>query len=129
MTEPITALEALRVNVIVGRAKARLSQDQLAERAGVSRPTISRIERAIAGDVGIATVECIAQALGIPISELFIPADEDYVDDAELARRACAPDEEFIDARTLLAAVDEAAGRPTITIARYSRAGRPPVPR
>ncbi|MBV8748740.1 MAG: helix-turn-helix transcriptional regulator, partial [Candidatus Eremiobacteraeota bacterium] len=40
-----TALESLRANVIVGRARAHLSQDALAERAGISRPTVSRIER------------------------------------------------------------------------------------
>jgi hypothetical protein len=51
------------------------------------------------------------------------------VDDDELARRAAAPDEEFVDARAVLEAVDEAADRPTTGIERYSRAGRPPVAR
>jgi transcriptional regulator with XRE-family HTH domain len=122
------ALEALRVNVIVGRAKACLSQDQLAERAGVSRPTISRLERA-AGDVGIEVVQRIADALGTTVAELFVPASTDRVAEDELARRASAGDEEFIDAKALLAAVDEAADRPALPIERYSRAGRPPVAR
>jgi len=121
------ALETLRGNIIVGRARAQLSQDDLAERAGVSRPTISRIERGVASDVGIDIVQRIANALGITVAELFIPASAVHVDDDELARRAADPDSEFIDARTLLDAIDEAAGRPPLD--RYSRAGRPPVAR
>lgn len=119
------ALEALRANVIVGRARARLSQDQLAERAGVSRPTISRIERATA-DVGVDVVQRIADALGVTVAELFVPLSATAVDDDELARRAAAGDDEFVDAEALLDAVDEAAGRP---IERYSRAGRPRLAR
>lgn len=114
-------LEALRVNVIVGRARARLSQDQLADRASVSRPTISRIERAV-GDVGVQVVERIASALGVTIAELFAPPGLGLVGEDEIARRAAAGDDEFVDAQDLLDAVDEAAGRPII---RYSRAGRP----
>lgn len=125
------ALEALRVNVIVGRAKARLSQDELAQRANVSRQTISRIERA-ASDVGIEVVERIADALGTSIADLLVPASAERVDDDELARRAAAPRrEDSVDARALLDAVDEAAGRApgSHEIQRFSRAGRRPVPR
>lgn len=120
------ALEALRVNTIVGRAIARISQQELAERAGLSRPTISRIERGATGDVGIETVERIAGVLGVTVADLFIPVTEDRWDDDELLRRAATDRAEFIDARALLEAVDEAAGRP---IKRYSRAGRPSVVR
>jgi len=124
-----TALEALRVNVIVGRAKARLSQAELAQRANVSRQTISRIERA-ATDVGIEVVERIANALGATIADLFVPVGTERVDDGELARRAATPREDYVDARALLAAVDEAAGRTTgREIERFSRAGRRAVPR
>lgn len=119
------ALEALRVNLIIGRARARLSQGQLAERARVSRPTISRIERA-AADVGIDVVQRIADALGVTVSDLFVPPSTEAVDDDELARRSGAGDDEFVDADALLEALDEAAGRP---IERYSRAGRPAVAR
>lgn len=121
----LPALEALRVNVTVGRAKARLSQEQLADRAGISRPTVSRIERA-AADVGIEVVQRIADALGVTVADLFIQPNDDRVDDIELAARLDSGDEEFIDARAVLAAVDEAAGR---QIERYSRAGRPPMGR
>jgi transcriptional regulator with XRE-family HTH domain len=120
------ALEALRANVIVGRARTRLSQEALAKRAGVSRPTISRIERGAADDVGLDVIQRIADALEVTVSELFVLPSGARVDDAELARRAGAPDDEFVDADALLDAVDEAAGR---SPERYSRAGRPPVAR
>jgi transcriptional regulator with XRE-family HTH domain len=118
------ALETLRVNIIVARARAHLSQEQLAERAGISRPTVSRIERA-AGDVGVEVVQRIADALGVAFAELFIPTSSERVADDELARRATAGDEEFVDAEALLAAVDEAWQRKSAEIKRYSKAGRP----
>lgn len=119
------AREVLRANIIVGRARSRLSQEQLAERSGVSRPTISRIERAQV-DVGIDALERIARALGVAVADLFVPASAARVGDEELAARAAASEDEFIDAEALLAAVDEADGRPA---ERYSRAGRPPLAR
>lgn len=122
------AVEALRVNLIVGRARARLSQQAFAERAGISRPTVSRIERGIADDVGLDIVDRIARALDVPVANLFILPSSNRVDDAELARRAAASDE-FVDAGDLFSAIDEAAGRPTSASARYSRAGRPAVRR
>lgn len=115
--------EVLRVNIITARAKTRLSQCELAERSGVSRPTISRIERAQV-DVGIDAVSRIAAALGLAVADLFATWSEAEPDAAELQRRACAGDEESIDASDLLAALDEA-NAPK----RYSRAGRPPVAR
>ncbi len=118
-------LETLRVNVIVGRAKARLSQAQLAARANVSRQTISRIERA-ATDVGIEALARIAAALDTTLAELLAPVPPARADDVELARRAATPHDEYIDARTLLDALDEAAGRAD-ELKRFSRAGRPPV--
>jgi transcriptional regulator with XRE-family HTH domain len=119
----LSTREVLRVNIIVGRAKSRLSQEQLAERAGVSRPTISRIERAQA-DVGIDVVEHIAVALGVNVAELFTPWSNEEPDESELIARG--NDEDFIDAGDLLNAVDEANGAP---LERYSNAGRPRVAR
>jgi len=121
----VPALEILRVNLIVERARKRLSQGELAARAGISRPTVSRIERA-AGDVGIEVVQRIADALEVAVTDLFAPFSPDEPDDAELARRLAAPVDEFIDAEDLIRALDEATGR---SIRRYSRAGRPRVAR
>ncbi len=126
----IPAQEILRINTIVGRARTHLSQEQLAERADVSRPTISRIERGV-GDVGVDVVERIATALGITVAELFTAESSEAVDDAEFDRRAAASDDEFDDARQVLDAVDEAAGRRPVQVPanRYSRAGRPQLAR
>jgi transcriptional regulator with XRE-family HTH domain len=118
------ALEALRVNIIVGRARAHLSQEDLAERAGVSRPTISRIERAVA-DVGVDTVQRIADALRTSVAELFVLERSGSLDDDQITRRAGDPNEEFIDADALFEALDEASGG----LERYSKSGRPPVAR
>lgn len=125
-TRSSPAREALRVNLIVGRARLRLSQEALAKRAGLSRPTISRIERCAAPDVGLDVIERLSTALETSVSELFAPVDEGPADDAEIARRAAAPDDDYIDADALIAAMEEAA-RPAVQ--RYSRAGRPPVAR
>jgi len=119
------ALELIRVNLIIGRARALLSQEDLAERSAVGRATISRIERGAANDIGVETLERLASALGIAIAELFVPTGAARVDDDELARRAADSEDEFIDARAVLDAVSEAAGCEE----RYSRAGRPPVSR
>lgn len=122
------ALEALRVSVIVGRARARLSQSDLARLAGLSRPTISRLERA-AGDIGIEAIQRIADALGSTVSDLFLATTEDDPTDDELALRELASDDSFIDADALLQAIDESAARPTQVIERYSKAGRPALGR
>ena len=121
-----SALESLRINVIVERARARLSQSELAKKAGVSRQTISRIERA-SSDVGLAVIERIATALGTTVTVLVEPYEPDFPDDAELARTLTEPRGNYIDADAFLAALDEAAGRTEIK--RFSRAGRPPLSR
>lgn len=116
------ALEDLRVNLIVERARARLSQQDLADRSGVGRNTISRIERGT-DDVSVDVVARLASTLGTTVQGLFTSgAGYDRPDDDEINRRGEASEDEFIDADTLLDAVDEAAGR---EIPRYSRAGRP----
>jgi transcriptional regulator with XRE-family HTH domain len=122
---PTSALEILRVNLIVERARARLSQTELAERAGVARPTISRIERAV-GDVGVQVVDRIATTLGITVASLFDPVDTEPADDDEIARRAAAPRSEFGSVRDLLTALDESAAADISPEPRqrYSKAGR-----
>lgn len=119
------ALESLRVRTIIGRARARLSQSELALRACVSRPTISRIERGV-GDAGIDVIQRIADVLGVTVADLVAPLHTGPIETAELERRFNAPVSEFVDADALLEALSEAeiAGSE-----RYSRAGRPSVAR
>jgi transcriptional regulator with XRE-family HTH domain len=121
------ALESLRAHVITGRARARLSQGDLADKAGLARQTISRLERGV-GDVGLDVVQRIADALGVTAAELIAPMAIGAVDDDELERRFTAPESEFVDADELLKALDEAAGKPNPD-ERFSRAGRPRVAR
>lgn len=127
--KPSPAVEALRVNVVVERAIARLSQAQLAERAGISRPTLSKIERGVAPDVGIGIIQRIADALGTSVANLLVPPPDVHrvESDEEIAQRmATATAADFVPIRVLLAAIDEADAAPR---KRYSNAGRPRVAR
>lgn len=113
--------EVLRANVISARAHARLTQEHLAKRAGVSRPTISRLERAQA-DIGIDALERIAAALDVKPMDLLEPIEGfKPVDDDELLRRANDPPEMFTDSDDFLAALEEADGKPN---KRFGNAGR-----
>jgi transcriptional regulator with XRE-family HTH domain len=113
----MNAMEALRRNVVFKRAEHGISQSDLAERASVARQTISKIESG-RGDVTVSILEKIAVVLGCGVDELFEPRCL-RVDDAELERRANSPRGDFVSARALLTAIDEA------NEIRYSRAGRP----
>jgi len=55
------------------REKRRLSQDELAELSGVSRPTISRLESSEDVETTTGTLEKLAKALGVSIRTLFLP--------------------------------------------------------
>jgi transcriptional regulator with XRE-family HTH domain len=114
----------LRAHLISERAQSRLSQADLADRAGVSRYTIVRLESGDYTNPGLDLLGKIAGALGVGVHELLAPIQLDTPSDAELHRRAAAPQSEFIDAEVLLAAIDEADGR-----RRYSNRGRRRVER
>jgi transcriptional regulator with XRE-family HTH domain len=124
--ERTPALGALRASLIFERAQRRLSQQDLAELAGIGRATLSRIESGAAEDVGLSTIQRLADALGITVTRLLEPGSVGPVDDSEIARRMHDPPSEFVDAREWLKAWEEAdAG----VIVRYSKAGRPPISR
>jgi transcriptional regulator with XRE-family HTH domain len=124
--ERTPALGALRANLIFERAQRRLSQQGLADLAGIGRATLSRIESAAADDVGLSTIQRLADALGIKVTRLLESGHTGPVDDDEIIRRMQDPPSEFVDAREWLKAWDEAdAG----VVDRYSKAGRPPISR
>jgi len=77
-------------------------------------------------DVGLETIGRIADALGVALIDLLVLEPARHMDDAELALRSSAPDNDFIPANDLLQAIDEANGA---RLQRYSRAGRPRVAR
>jgi transcriptional regulator with XRE-family HTH domain len=117
----------LSVNAVILRARAGLSQTALCELAGISRDTLSRIERWEA-DPTLTVLEKLAAGLGVEFTALFssehmqdVENTED-ADDDDLLRLAAEGHEGSGDARALLAAIDEAAG---YSPERYSQAGRP----
>jgi DNA-binding XRE family transcriptional regulator len=63
--------DVLATNTRIGRAAARLSQDELAAAAGLGRNQISAIERG--ANPTIETVERLAKALGATVAELLTP--------------------------------------------------------
>jgi DNA-binding Xre family transcriptional regulator len=66
-------IESLRVGTEIARMrqKKRLSQAQLAARAGMSAPNISRIENSPAQNITLETLMKIARALGRGIEVTF----------------------------------------------------------
>ena len=71
------ALKALGENLKTARLRRRLPQSQVAERAGISLNTLSKIE---AGDPGVAigNVAAVMQAIGLgtPFEEVASPAQD-----------------------------------------------------
>lgn len=61
------------------RDKAEFSQWELAKRSGVSRATIAAIEGGRYDSTKVKTLHCIAQALGVHVSELLGAVDGDRV--------------------------------------------------
>lgn len=98
--------QALQVNCVVRRAQEGLSQQQLADAAGVSRVLISQIERG-AANFTADTLQRIGTALGVDPRVLLEPIDASVAGDEEIARRLASG--ERISARALLAAIDESA--------------------
>jgi len=52
------------------RKHVGITQESLAEKAGISRDFLSRVERGITG-ISLQNLECISKALNVPINELF----------------------------------------------------------
>lgn len=58
-------------NLKVIREKANLTQEELARISGVSRGTISSIEREIDMDIKSSTLIALSKALGKQVSDIF----------------------------------------------------------
>jgi transcriptional regulator with XRE-family HTH domain len=59
--------------VLARRTELRLDQEALADRAGLSRPYVSRLERGLVPNPGLTHLEQIAGALEWSLSELIRP--------------------------------------------------------
>lgn len=64
-------VSVLGQNILRIRTKLRMPQEELAERSGVSRTTIWRLEAGHGKRPGAATVEALAGALGVQPAELW----------------------------------------------------------
>ena len=117
---PLSTREKIGANLIMARAQARLTQAQLARAAGVTRQTVSDIERG-ATNATVDVLDQLARVLKIPIGQLFSSAVSGLVDDDEIARRRALPRAERIHARSLHLAIEEAAGREQKPGARKKR--------
>ena len=105
-----TTRKRIGVQVVLARARARLTQAELARAAGVTRQTVSGIERG-STNATVDVLDQIANALSIPIARLFTPARDltGVVDADEISRRRASPRTELVSARALHAAIDEVA--------------------
>lgn len=108
------SLVTLRGNLVFERAKKELSQAALAEAAGLTRQTISDIERGAANPT-VDVLDRIVTVLGIGLDQLFVAKPSGQkLDASEIRRRrASAKAGDTVDAFVFLDAVDEAAGRPS----------------
>ena len=70
----------MTLNLRSVRRSLDVTQDELAKKSGVSRTTISYLESGVAQDTTVGTLAKIAEALGIEISELFLPRQSNALD-------------------------------------------------
>lgn len=101
-----SARKDLSANILVRRATLQLSQVDLAERSGVSRPVISKLETAI-GDFQISALAKVAAVLDCPVAELLAPGFIGPVTDAQITERFKTPRTEFVKGADLWAALEE----------------------
>jgi putative transcriptional regulator len=124
---------SLRANLTFERAQKRLSQAELAKRAGVSRHAIVRLESGEYPNPGLELLDKVARALDVTVHRLLEPIESSprEADDAELLRRMQDPPSEFVDADDFIAALDEAdhAALQLSARQRYSNRGRRRVAR
>jgi transcriptional regulator with XRE-family HTH domain len=97
----IEAAQLLGAQIQVARRERRWSQKELAGRAGITTPTLSKIEK---GDLGVAigTVFEIAALVGVPLfyedqSRLTLELDHATTRSALLPQRVRAPKREVHD--------------------------------
>ena len=65
----------MKYRIVELRKSRGMSQVELCEKAGLTRATIWRLETGEAENTTTQTLTKIADALGVPIDELFLPPD------------------------------------------------------
>ncbi len=74
--KPDCLIEGVGQSVQKKRYELGLSQEELAQRAGLHRTYVSDIERGARRNVSLKTVTCLAHALGLPAWQLIFIAEE-----------------------------------------------------
>lgn len=72
--DPIEPMQGIAERVRAARVQHRWTQAELAARAGLSRPTIARVERG--DDVSTATLAKVVVSLGLTLTVLPDPPSE-----------------------------------------------------
>lgn len=67
-------IRAVGRQIAAERTKVEMSQEALAERAGISRKSLSRYEQG-ERDATLGTLVSIADALGMPLTQLLLAAE------------------------------------------------------
>jgi transcriptional regulator with XRE-family HTH domain len=62
-------IERMAAKLKAIRERRKLTQEQLAEKAGISRPYLARLETA-KQDPTLSTIEKLAKALGVKVADL-----------------------------------------------------------
>ena len=65
----------MNVQLLVARKRQALTQEQLAEKTGISQPDISRIEK-FGWTPPVDIRQRLAEALGVPVEEIFGTTEE-----------------------------------------------------
>lgn len=89
-------LAVLGENIKLSRLRRRLSAEQVAERAGISRSTLYSIEKGYEG-VGIGHYMCVLHVLGLEKDLLLVAKDDEFgrkLQDIGLVTKKRAPKEE-----------------------------------
>jgi transcriptional regulator with XRE-family HTH domain len=97
----VAAAQLLGAQIQVARRERRWSQKELASRAGITTPTLSKIEKGNLG-VAIGTVFEIAALVGVPLFHedpvrLALDRDRTAARSALLPQRVRAPKQEVFD--------------------------------
>lgn len=111
---PTAATAEFGTRVRVARRRAGLTLDQLASRAGVSRPNLSKIERG-ERTPGLTAAVRVAEALGTTLSDLL---DQPPVEPVRVIRGGSAV--EYVDLRTRATREVLAHPTPGLEIVRYT---------
>lgn len=70
MESNIIDVKAVAVNLRVARAKANITQSDLAEKTGIAPSTLSFIENGKQGSIRVSTLSKLADALNVSVESL-----------------------------------------------------------